>query len=130
LINVGEVKVMGGNGSDPMAITLSMDQLLPSVGGGSQTFKFRSDAGAQASFKDFTEFRIFDWTNQVVLGVAEVPKNLKGASPAPPTNPTQPAQSTSAQSSSAPTLDVGNQASSPSGSTIGLNFLLAYILFF
>ena len=122
---------MGANASDPMAITLSMDPVNAAVGGGSQTFKFRSDAGAEASFKDFTEFRIFYVTNQVVLGTAEVPKNLKGVSPSP-SNPTKPAQTTSAQtaSSSTPTNDIRSRASSPSGPTIGLVSLLAYILLF
>jgi hypothetical protein len=121
---------MGAKAGDSVAITLSMDQVYASQGGGSQKFQFRSDAGAQASFKDFTEFRIFDVTNQLLLGTAEVPKNLISGTPTS-NNPTKPAQTTVSQASSVPTVDNSNQiASAPSGSMIGLGFLLAYILLF
>jgi hypothetical protein len=118
---------MGGNPGNTMAITLSTDQVYASQGGGSQTFKFRDVAGSEASFKDFTEFRIFDVTNQRLLGTAEVPKNLIGGT----STSNQPATTTSSKIGLVPTAENSNQiASAPSGSTIGFGFLLAYFLFF
>ena len=64
---------MGDSGE---GITLSDDIIRPSASNGEQTFRFRDVAGAQVSFKDFNQFRLFDEDLKVLVATANVPANL------------------------------------------------------
>jgi hypothetical protein len=139
LFNNGQnTKFYGGNpgSTDPSkGIILSMDNIIPSMGGGYQTFKFRSDAGAEASFKDFKEFRIFDEDTQVVLGTAAVPVVLTPPTQTapPPTAPAAiipaPAKQTTPSNGSTPTGDLISRASAPAN-FLSLGLVLAFMFLF
>ena len=112
-----------------------MDNITPSTGGGSQTFKFRSDAGAEASFKDFKEFRIYDEDNKVLLGTADVPVALTPHPPpatpppaAPPPSIPAPAKGTTT-SNSTPTGALNSRASAPAN-FMSLGLVLAFMFLF
>lgn len=51
----------------------------PSASNGSQTFKFRDVAGAQVSFRDFDQFRLFDEEAKVLVATAKVPSDVSAS---------------------------------------------------
>ncbi len=71
-------------GDNADGVTLSDDNINPSASNGEQTFKFRSVAGAQVSFRDFSEFRLFDQETKLLVATAKIPSNLTSAVTAKP----------------------------------------------
>jgi hypothetical protein len=65
-------------------ITLSDDVINPSASKGEQTFKFRNVAGAQVSYRDFSEFRLFDLDTNLLIATAKIPSNLTSTVPLQP----------------------------------------------
>lgn len=136
--NAGASKFYGGNVGNADGITLSDDNINPSAGAGSQTFKFRSVAGSPASFKDFNEFRIFDDVSKQLIGVATVPSDLfTRTSTSAQKTPTQtnigsttaPSQSTTSSQSPSPSA-LQNSSARSASCMLSVGVGLAYFLFF
>jgi hypothetical protein len=52
---------------------------------GEQTFKFRDAVGAEVSFKDFDQFRLFDEETKLLIATAQVPESVTKKLPIGPT---------------------------------------------
>ena len=89
----------------------------------------RSVAGAQVSFRDFTQFRIFDTDNKVLIGVANVPSDLltRGSNGAGATGTTVTTGSTTATATGS--LNAKSSSYQETGSMLSFALLFAYAFF-
>ena len=131
LTNAGQSRFYGGIGTSLAGITLSDDLINPSNGGGSQTFKFRSAVGSEASLRDFNQFRIFDESTRTLIAVADVPPSLfTGGTPTSSTlAPTSATSSVPTSSSSAAATSSIKAANSAKPDSPLLGILAAFIYF-
>jgi hypothetical protein len=122
----GTTKWYGGNGNDPNGVTLSDTPVNPSAGGGTQSFSFRTTVGAAVSFKDFTEFRLFDEQSKILIAKAQVPANLQSGSGSEPSKTSSSATagaSSTKTTTTSQSVSVNKNSASSASSTIAMSIL-------